>query len=60
MYDIPVTLTQNPKQKPADETVTGIVTSNDFLRVRSGPGTNHAVVGFLFNGKEVDILELEV
>ena len=39
--------------------VSGVVQVNDALRIRSGPGTNHAVVGFLFNGKEVDILELE-
>lgn len=39
--------------------VSGIVQVNDALRIRSGPGTNHSVVGFLFNGKEVDILELE-
>ncbi|MEF2837426.1 MAG: SH3 domain-containing protein [Oscillospiraceae bacterium] len=35
----------------------GIVKVNDALRIRSGPGTGYAVVGFLFNGKEVDILE---
>ena len=39
--------------------VSGVVQVNDALRIRSGPGTNHSVVGFLFNGKEVDILELE-
>ncbi len=37
--------------------LSGIVTVNDALRIRSGPGTNYSVVGFLFNGKEVDILE---
>lgn len=39
--------------------VTGIVNVNDALRIRSGPGTNYATIGFLFNGKEVDILEQE-
>lgn len=39
--------------------VTGIVKVNDALRIRSGPGTTYSVAGFLFNGKEVDILEFE-
>lgn len=37
--------------------VTGIVKVNDALRIRSGPGTEYATVGFLFNGKEIDILQ---
>lgn len=37
--------------------VTGIVNVNDALRIRSGPGTNYSVVGFLFNGKDIQILE---
>ena len=39
--------------------MTGIVKVNDALRIRSGPGTTYSVAGFLFNGKEVDILEFE-
>lgn len=39
--------------------VTGIVKVNDALRIRSGPGTNYSVVGFLFDGKDVQILEQE-
>lgn len=37
--------------------LSGVVRVNDALRIRSGPGTGYSVVGFLFNGKEVDILE---
>lgn len=39
--------------------VSGIVNVNDALRIRSGPGTSYPVVGFLFNGSEVDILAKE-
>lgn len=45
---------------PDDPVVaSGIVQVNDALRIRSGPGTGYSVVGFLFQGKEVDILELK-
>lgn len=37
--------------------VWGTVRVNDLLRIRSGPGTDYTVVGFLFNDKEVEILE---
>ena len=37
--------------------VSGTVRVNDFLKIRSGPGTEHATVGFLFNNDSVRILE---
>lgn len=37
--------------------VSGTVRVNDLLRIRSGPGTAHATVGYLFNGNQVQILE---
>ena len=40
-----------------NDAVWGVVRVNDLLRIRSGPGTNYTVVGFLFNDKEVEILE---
>jgi uncharacterized protein YgiM (DUF1202 family) len=39
------------------ESVWGTVRVNDLLRIRSGPGMDYTVVGFLFNDKEVEILE---
>ena len=47
--------TTTPEQ--SKNTIWGVVRVNDLLRVRSGPGTNYPVVGFLFNDKEVEILE---
>ena len=49
----------NPPPQSNPIVASGVVQVNDALRIRSGPGTNHTVVGFLFNGKEVDILELQ-
>ena len=53
-----------PQQDPVKEETTdkpnsiwGTVRVNDLLRIRSGPGTNYTVVGFLFNDKEVEIFE---
>ena len=39
------------------EVITGIVNVNDFLKIRSGPGTTYETVGFLFNGNKIEILE---
>lgn len=39
------------------DAVWGTVHVNDLLRIRSGPGVTYSVVGFLFNGREVEILE---
>lgn len=35
--------------------ITGTVKVNDFLKIRSGPGTNYATIGYLFNGNKVEI-----
>ena len=35
----------------------GYVNVNDFLNIRSGPGTAYSTVGFLFRGSKVSILE---
>ena len=35
----------------------GKVKVNDFLRVRSGPGTSYAIAGYLSNNTAVEILE---
>ena len=37
--------------------ITGIVRVNDALNIRSGPGTNYSTVGYLYNGRAVEILE---
>ncbi len=43
---------------PDNQTVvSGIVNVNDFLNIRSGPGTTYSTVGFLFRGTKVRILE---
>lgn len=39
------------------QTVTGTVKVNDFLRVRSGPGTSYAVAGYLSPNTKVEITE---
>ena len=39
------------------EVITGTVNVNEFLRVRSGPGTNYEVVGYLDPGDRVTITE---
>ena len=49
--------TDTPEQTPADKTVTGIVNSNNFLRVRSGPGTNYEHIGYVYAGDKLTILE---
>ena len=36
--------------------ISGIVNVNDFLNIRSGPGTTYGSVGFLFRGTKVSIL----
>ena len=41
------------------DVIWGTVCVNDLLRIRSGPGTNYTVVGFLFNNKEVEIYEIK-
>ena len=49
-----------PEKVPTDTTevvATGTVKVNDFLRIRSGPGTSYAQVAYLINGAKVEILE---
>ena len=53
---------QQPDEEPdtAPETAEGLsgtVNVDDFLRVRSGPGTTYGTVGYLFGGNKVEILE---
>jgi len=43
------------ESKPA--TVTKTVKVSDLLRIRSGAGTNYKIVGVLYNGAKVEILE---
>lgn len=44
---------------PTQKAKTGTVRVNDLLRIRSGPGTHYSTIGYLFNGKTVEILEEE-
>ena len=54
---------ETPAEKPEDneqqsqQTITGIVNSNDFLRVRSGPGTNYDHIGYVYAGDKLTIVE---
>jgi uncharacterized protein YgiM (DUF1202 family) len=49
--------TEPPKDDTPAVTKTGTVKVSDMLRIRKGPGTNYAVVGYLKNGNKVAILE---
>lgn len=49
------TVIDNPSV--SQEVITGIVHVNDFLKIRSGPGTTYATAGYLFNGNKVQITE---
>ena len=42
---------------PAPDAIAGTVRVNDLLRIRSGPGTTYATVGYLTNGTAVEILQ---
>lgn len=42
------------------QTATGKVKVNDFLRVRSGPGTSYPIAGYLSNNTAVTILEQKI
>ena len=54
---------QEESEKPADPTVkvvaTGTVKVNEFLRIRSGPGTSYATVDHLTNGVKVSIQQMQ-
>ena len=45
------------EQTPEQQTVKGTVKVEESLRIRSGPGTTYAIVGYLKNGDKVEILE---
>lgn len=53
--------TPQTEDKPATDTAkvvaTGTVKVNEFLRIRSGPGTSYSLVDYLTNGTKVNILE---
>ena len=49
-----------PTVSPEPDQITGIVTSKDDLRIRSGAGTSYSIVGFLSNGAKVTISEKKV
>lgn len=49
--------TEPETQEPPQQIVTGTVKVNDQLRVRSGPSTSTAVVGYLKKGEKVTITE---
>ena len=46
----------NPEDAP-EPVMSGTVKVNEFLRIRSGPGTSYPVAGYLTNGTKVSILE---
>lgn len=58
----PETKPQEPEEKPAEPQkviATGTVKVNDFLRIRSGPGTSYSLVDYLTRGARVEILEMK-
>ena len=50
---------QDKEDTSADATITGTVIA-DVLNVRSGAGTNNRIVGRLYNGQQVTILETKM
>ena len=51
--------TDPPEETTPESTITGTVKRTDLLRIRKGPGTNYAVVGYLSSETKVTILEIE-
>lgn len=49
--------TSSSEQEQEKSKVTGTVNVQDWLRVRSGPGTSYSIVGYLKPKQEVEILE---
>lgn len=49
--------TEPPATNPQPVKVTGTVNVNDFLRIRSGPGTSYSIAGYLKPKQKVEILE---
>ena len=52
--------TPEPETPAEPEIRTGTIKVNDCLRVRSGPSTGYAVVGYLNGGAKVEILEQKI
>ena len=50
-------VTEPPVTEPEKEKVTGTINVQDWLRVRSGPGTSYSVVDYLEPKQKVEILE---
>ena len=53
----PETQPQPPVTTPEKPKVTGTINVQEWLRVRSGPGTSYSVVGYLKPQQKVEILE---
>ena len=52
-----VVLDKTESDTSASQTITGTVKVNDFLRVRTGPGTSYAIAGYLSPNAKVEITE---
>ena len=50
-------VTEPPVTEPEKPKVTGTINVQEWLRVRSGPGTSYSVVGYLKPQQKVEILE---
>ncbi len=50
-------VTEPPVTQPEQPKVTGTINVQEWLRVRSGPGTSYSVVGYLKPQQKVEILE---
>ncbi len=50
-------VTEPPATQPEQPKVTGTINVQEWLRVRSGPGTSYSVVGYLKPQQKVEILE---
>ena len=50
-------VTEPPVTQPEQPKVTGTINVQEWLRVRSGPGTSYSVVGYLKPKQKVEILE---
>ncbi|MBQ8748283.1 MAG: SH3 domain-containing protein [Oscillospiraceae bacterium] len=50
-------VTEPPVTQPETPKVTGTINVQEWLRVRSGPGTSYSVVGYLKPQQKVEILE---
>ena len=51
---------QEAEKEETPAAVIKTVKVSDLLRIRKGPGTNYAIVGSLYNGAKVEILETKV